>query len=246
MTARWQSDPDYQVEEIEEVHRTGDDGWQLELMSRSVVFCPKLPGDVIPQPGEMVRLFGQGFGYPIRGVVIGDKCAYYRTAEEDAEYRKAEQAKADAKKESEYQASKPEFDRRIEALPPQFRERILGFRHRNPNFGPDFEAYELFTCEQAVAIATALKKSGPRGTNPETFKAFRGKTFAEQKRIVPELSDGHSGNTFGAACCLAEMWITRPGLVPKYHGAMCPVAGCEEYGCWAVSREAKDSRAGAA
>ena len=42
-------------------------------------------------------------------------------------------------------------------------ERINGFRDYNPNWKYDYESYELFICEQAVAIAQATRHSLPHG-----------------------------------------------------------------------------------
>lgn len=44
----------------------------------------------------------------------------------------------------------------------------------------------------------------------------------------------HSGNTFGAACKLAHCFVAEPHLISKMHGALCPLVGCEEYGCWST------------
>ena len=68
---------------------------------------------------------------------------------------------------------------------------------------PD-EPYEVFCCEQAVLIAKALK------TEAEIQK-FYDAPYNEQQELVPALSDGHSGNTFGGACALARAWLaTKP------------------------------------
>ncbi len=61
-------------------------------------------------------------------------------------------------------------------------------------------------------------------------------TLPKQKERVPDLAyDEHSGNTFGVACKLAHCYAAEPDLVPKMHGALCPLVGCESYGCWSTT-----------
>ena len=114
------------------------------------------------------------------------------------------------------------------ALPKPFRDRIQGFRNWKPEtWKYNFEAYELFTCEQAVEIAKSLK-------SPEEIQKFYKQSFEDQKKRVPVLSDEHSGNTFGTACLLAKIYLTNPDLITQAHGALCPLVGCDDYGCFAV------------
>jgi hypothetical protein len=48
---------------------------------------------------------------------------------------------------------------------------------------------------------------------------------------VLRCSNGHSGNTFGAAMQLAWLYIEHPDFVEKAHGALTPLVGCKKYGC---------------
>ena len=63
-------------------------------------------------------------------------------------------------------------------------------------------------CEDAVRIATALE-------TPEAIKEWHGLDWDAQKAAVPELSDGHSGNSFGAACRFAMLYLTFPPSPPQ-------------------------------
>ena len=54
--------------------------------------------------------------------------------------------------------------------------------------------YITFCCEQAILISETLR-------NKEKIEAF------EQKKMVPGISDDHSGNTFTQACKLAIHYI---------------------------------------
>ena len=117
-------------------------------------------------------------------------------------------------------------DRRIEALPALFRDRIKKFQRDGGHaFRRDYEPYELFCCEEAVVIASALKTSA-------AVRAFKDAGWDEQKKQVPQLSGGHSGNTFEVACLLAYDFLSSmPERVIQDHGALTPLVGCDAYGC---------------
>ena len=56
----------------------------------------------------------------------------------------------------------------------------------------------------------------------------------EQKRLIPALEyDEHSGNTLMCACGLAIGCLEYPDVLWKFHGALCPLVGCVDYGCHA-------------
>lgn len=112
-----------------------------------------------------------------------------------------------------------------------FRERIARFRRVNPEFRRDHEPYEIFTCEQAVLFTEKFKTVA-------ALRAFAEASCEEQRRLVPELSHEHSGNTFAMAVQLAHLSMEKPELLPKMHGALCVLVGCQEYGCYAA-REAR-------
>jgi hypothetical protein len=94
------------------------------------------------------------------------------------------------------------MDKRYSSLPKCFQERIDGFRSADDRFRIDYEEYELFCCEQAVAIANACKTI-------EGIKSFSNKGWADQMLEVPELSDGHSNNTFYISCELACWYLCQ-------------------------------------
>lgn len=194
---------------------TFDNGWSFWMPD--VGFAPEV--------GQTAKLYGRGTGCQVRGLVVNDRVVFYRTEAEQEELNRKDQADRDAKKRTDYDAKADDYNRRVAALPAPFGERINGFRNWKPEtWKYDFEPYELFVCEQAVEIANALK-------TPEEISRFHKLEFAEQKKLVAALSDDHSGNTFGAACLLANLYLTKPDLLPKAHGALCTIVGCKDYGC---------------
>ncbi len=199
-----------------------DDGYTL-CQGGACLFVTK-PTPIQPRAGMVARYYGRGFGYTVRGVFVDGHRFYYRTEAEHQEQHRQWIADEDRKKREEFEASREETDRRVAALPTVLRRRLQKFRDANPNFRWEFEGYELFTCEQAVVIATALKDA----TAVESFSLL---PWEGQKAAVPGLDDGHSGNTFGMACRLAYELLTEPELVVREHGALATLVGCEAYGC---------------
>jgi hypothetical protein len=60
--------------------------------------------------------------------------------------------------------------------------------------------YNLFCCDQAIIISESLKTK-------ERIVEFNKATWEIQKKMVPSISDDHSGNTFGMSCRLAIAYI---------------------------------------
>lgn len=79
----------------------------------------------------------------------------------------------------------------------EFFESLVGDLNSGMGLG-----YNRFCCEQAIIIAEALR------TNDKIVE-FHKMNWDEQKKLVPGLDDGHSGNTFGAACKLAIAYLPR-------------------------------------
>jgi len=216
------------------VELTFVNGWSLNVTN-------ELGASRMPKTGDTLRLFGRGFGYPIRGIGRlndhGALCELYRymTEEQQKRAHEAEVAQSHERKKREWQADKEKNAARVAAMPEAFRKRFEHFDAR-PNWGWDFGSYELFTMEEAVKIAAALKTG-------DAVVAFAKQSAAVQKETVPGLAhDQLSRNMFDAACYLARVFIEAPERLWQVHGAMCPLVGCKEYGCWASTPAAARER----
>lgn len=231
---RWRDDDQYESYTISEVTPT-EDGWSIGLSDTTGYgghFYAARAYGYEPHAGDTARLYGKGFGYPVRGLVINGTLLYYRSeAEQQAKFEQ-EMAEADTKRRQEFEQNRADHDRRIAALPDVFQRRIAKFQNARDDFRWQHEGYELFTCEQAVEIANAL-------ADPSRVTQFRTWSNEEQKAAVPALSDDHSGNTFGMACRLAHSYLTDPELVVADHGALVGLVGCEAYGCPHPESEAR-------
>lgn len=184
-----------------------------------------------PKKGDKVKVYlHQGFS--IRGMEFNDKLLYYKTDEQLEEERQEWLWNNDLEKRERFLKNKKKLDDDFNSLPEIFQQRIERFRKGNNNFRIEFEDYEMFSCKQAIVIAEAL-----RGKTEEEFKKIWDMKYKEQKELIPELSEDHSGNTFGAAMRLAFWYLFNPEIVALEHGALVPLVGCKEYGCTHTKNE---------
>lgn len=221
-------DREFEEHIIEKVEGDNVRGWTITY-DGCVCFGVPATSPIEPRPGMVAKFYGRGFGYTVRGLVLDKVVVFYRTEEEEEERLRDEAARLEQKRRDAFERDRADLDARFEKLPEIFRRRIERFRNNNPDFRWKFERYELFCCEQAVVIATALKTAS-------RIRDFHRLDWAQQKLLVPGLDEGHSGNTFGCAVRLATLFVERPEDVVRLHGALAPLVGSKEYGC--VPREA--------
>ncbi len=178
-----------------------------------------------PVVGDVITHWGRGLGSAFRGQAVNDVVFWYRSDADQQAQQQTESSRRDEREKAEYIAARDDHDLRIAALPAVFQQRIHDFRERRVDFGWQFEKYELFVCEQAVVFAATFPTE-------DALKTFYDLDYQAQKAACPAMDDGHSGNTFGQAVKLALLFLSHPENVPQYHGALCPLVGCSEYGCW--------------
>jgi hypothetical protein len=201
-----------------------NDGWCFSIDNKS---------GIIPKVGDSIRTYGKGIGFTIRGFFVNGKKVYYRTESQQEQKHKNWCKKERKKKVTKLASEKDDRDTRVKALPESMQKRMQGFYERNKDFRIEFEPYELFCLEQAVAISNICK------TDKE-ISSFHDLSYEEQKKLVPEISDQHSGNTFGFSCLMARILLTgNDEYIIKNHGALCPLVGCNDYGCWSTTQKEK-------
>lgn len=180
---------------------------------------------VNPVIGATARFYGRGFGSVVRGLDLNGVEIFYRTpAEQEQEHIRWRENWQREKQEKFEAMGQRELDAQYAELPLVFQRRLDRFRRNNPAFRWEHEAYEMSCCVDAVRIADVCPSF-------DDIKAFHDLPWEHQKEKVPDLFDGHSGNSFGMTCHLAGLYVTNPKLVPLEHGALCPLVGCKEYGC---------------
>lgn len=216
------TDTEYDEVLIEGVERDGD-GWAVEQNGGWTIWVKDV--GIEPRVGGAIRLYGRGIGYEVRGILIDGQPVRYETDAAMRARHEQERIERDRQKREDFdREGRAKQDVIYDALPRVFQTRIDRFRRHNPNFRWDYEPYELFCCQQAVLIANTF------GT-PERIAAWADLPWDEQKRQLPGLDDGHSGNTFACAVGLAKFYTSEtPQRVFEAMGALVPLVGSEAYG----------------
>jgi hypothetical protein len=199
-----------------------DDGFFQISTDRSTGFMFEKSFGIVPRIGDTVEMRGE-LGARIGGIRIAGKVVYNKSDEQLAEEHRNFCENQERENRAKFEREREDMDRRYAALPEVFRRRIDKFRANNPDFRWEYEGYELFCCEEAVKIATALKM-------PEAIEKFSKLSWEGQRGLV-DISTDHSGNTFGCAVKLAYYYLANPENVVKMYGALAPLVGSEEYGC---------------
>jgi hypothetical protein len=180
--------------------------------------------NIKPEVGQTIEAYGS-FGQTIQGICIDGKTAFFK-GEVQLEKERQEWLKKEEKKEIEnFKTNKNKLDEDYNSLPEVFKKRIDILRQNNEKFRQKYEAYEMRCCIDAVKITKELK-------TVEEYNKFVQLDYDKQMKRVKELDTGHSGNSFGCACQLAYYYITDQDYVYKSHGALCPLVGCKNYGCY--------------
>lgn len=177
---------------------------------------------VTPHVGDTVTIYVIN-GSMVRGMDINGKRVFYKSDEELEQEHQVWVANYKKEKQECFEQNKAQLDADYECLPDNFKKRIDRFRRNNPNFRVDNEAYEMFVCKEALKIAAAIDSA-------DGIYKFNNASWEEQQRLVPDISDGHSGNTFGMACRLAQIQLVSPERVWELHGALSVIVGSKEYG----------------
>lgn len=216
------TDTEFEAATITKVE-PGKDGWTIS--HGGMCFWVAREHGVEPHVGDAARFYGRGF---VRGLTLNGRVVFYRTAEQQEEKHRADVAADKQKRRDEFeQTGRAKLDADYVSLPAEFKRRLDGLRRRNPNFRWEFEGYEMMVCRDAALIAQTLK-------TVDAVREYGAAGYDEQRRLVPDLSDDHSGNSHGAAVRLAWLWLSKPELVEQEHGALCPLVGCRDYGCAAL------------
>ena len=151
--------------------------------------------------GATVETYGQsGLGGKIRGIVIDGHIVRYRTEAQSRADDKKMLAKLHKDSIKAYKKALPQMEADYRALPMPFRKRMDRLRLASPDDRHMWESYEMFILTEAVKLAKALK-------TPAVVEKYRAANYYEQRKMAPEISDGHSDNTHGGMCVMAWRWL---------------------------------------
>jgi hypothetical protein len=157
-----------------------------------------LPDGVEPKPGDLVMVWTRGLSY-IAGIQLNENLLSFKTPTELDRQHKEEQEKLAAERKQKFEETgRQRQDERLARLPEIFRNRVLRFREKNPEWrwtpmGEDYEA-AIYEAAAAVAEACNMDTDSIRRLKDEPFDAI-------QKRIAPALPD--SGYSFDATFAYA-------------------------------------------
>lgn len=199
-------DKDSETSTITEA-KAEEGGWSITMSTGWSFWIPKKYG-VEPKVGQSITQWPGGIGQPIRGTAIDGKILYYRTDGEQRLEGKAWAAEQEAKNIRYYVEHRDELDDEFSVLPKYFREKLqmlLDQGGQKVLWEPMGYQYQMFAFTEGFKIATALKTM-------EEVERFSKLPYMEQVKLVPGLSDQHSGNTFGMAVQYAY-WYLKEGRV---------------------------------
>lgn len=140
-------DDEFQDHLITEV-RGNESGWTLD-MNGLCFHCPKVSdlGEPVDPPaaGTTARMYGKGFGNPVRGLYLNGQRVFYRTPEQEEQKHREDwrRWRAEQKREklAAFEANREGMDHRFAVLPEIFQRRIQKFRDTNPEFRWEYEGY---------------------------------------------------------------------------------------------------------
>jgi len=175
--------------------------------------------EMLPKVGDEITIYSYQ-GSAIRGIDINGVNLFYLSDQNIDDEHEEWKRNYEREKQETFEKEKVQYDEQYESLPQLFKDRIDKFRKDNPKFRVDYEAYELFTCTEAVKIAETLKTG-------EKIREFS--ECNDRWSMVPDLDHGHSGNTMGMATRLAFLYVEHPDFITEAAGALAPLVGSREY-----------------
>ena len=192
-----------------------DDAYEISTES-GICFILSKDHKVVPKPEDTVTLYTFNCS-SIRGVDINGEKVFYKSDEQLEKERKEYHKKLQKQREERFKKEKPKLDEKYKNLPKPFKDRIDKFRDNCDNFRVEYESYEMLCCVEAVKIANVFDSA-------EELTNFTGDLFKKCN-----LSDGHSGNTFGAAKFLAKVYLENPKHLKNIPAAIAPIVGQEKF-----------------
>lgn len=215
-------DDNFEEGEVTSVERADATGFEVLYDGSTGLFVPRIEGKPEPKVGDVIRVYG-AFGQPFYGIDLNGVEVFWRTPWERFANRIAMLAGFDRDNRETFAREREAMDRRYDELPPPLKARIDRFRAERADFRIDSEGYEMAAVGDAPKIARALARQegwaldenlracrGVVGGEPipepevdRVAKAFFDADYTEQRQLVPDLDEGHSGNTFAGACSLA-------------------------------------------
>lgn len=191
-------DKKYREHKLTKVEPSDGGGWFMTLDDGFGFFCPP-ESPVEPKPGMTARMYGKGFGSPVRGLFLDDVKVYYFT---EAEY--AEKSEIDL-----YGASPADWLERWDAGKGVWSIEMGGL-------GPGYEQCIHITMAEILRHLIAKSYDWSKWEDKDEWKRVSDEIEAVgfENPVIKQL--GLSGAQWGAAMNLATMFYRRgPRAVMK-------------------------------
>lgn len=197
----WQHDPQYEMHELTTVEPSAD-GWSVGFDSMGL-FVPNAECKTAPSVGELIRVYGRGFGYTVRGIVIEGRVYRYES-EADHEVSQAafrERLKREREDDDEkFRASAVA----LQSLPAFACSDADGWAKCVATNSTDPYSYEC--CRYAAAWANEMEKRGPVPVAD----------IAQDCSRVADTS-GITGFMYGAAVSMLSKFWVRGEELRRWH-----------------------------
>lgn len=190
-----------------------------------------MPDQVTPVVGDTVRVYGD-FGYRYHGQRLNGLLLWWKSADEMAEEHRAMIQKMRSDKRQQWDESgRSSCDAQYDSLSPELQARIDRLRAANPDRW-DWEPYEMFICTEANKMTLWARETCPPNSTPIAhLREWNTLTTDEQREVMPEMSDSHSGNTFSCALALALLILDPDGAgslsetLQRFPAGIAPITG---------------------
>ncbi len=196
---KWEADTQYTAARIRDVEPM-DNGWGLYFDGGLVIHCTSDTCQQAPTVGETARLYGKGFGYAVRGIIVERRVYQYLTEGEQHQQEQQAAKEAERKAAVKLDVERADRDARRAALPEMFRRRLNEFEKSIPDWRLYSESGELSVCEDAARIVRHCPDT-------EGLRRFLSLSPEEQRAAVPGLRAGQTGNTWHRVCQLVTDYL---------------------------------------
>ena len=185
-----ENDSNFEDKIIKEVKKATS-GWSITFIDGLSFYVPQ-ESTVEPKPEMAARLYGKGLGFPVRGLFLDEQKVFYRTEEDDKEYREVEL----------YGASATDWLRRWDAGKSVWSIEMGGL-------GPAYEQCIHITAAEILRHMLAKAYVPELWAEKEKWEHDREEieTMLHENKTITEL--GLSGAQWGAALNLAAMLFRK-------------------------------------
>lgn len=217
MTTPSPDDTEFETHILTRVEPSSD-GWSLSFDSMGL-FVANEHCKVTPQVGEEVLLYGPGFGYTVRGIVIAGRVYCYETPAEHEVSQRQMRERLTREREQRDEAFREAPKPALAAFQVNDAEGWAACVKANAS-----DAYSYCCCRYAAAWASLMESRGELGSTPSAETALKIAKIAKACSHDAD-TEGITGFMYGAAVSmLAKFWVHGEAL-RRWHNSDTQIAG---------------------